>query len=352
MYNFYKENWGQTRMRHNLRKILLIMKLTTFILITGFLHLSASSLAQKVTLVEKNAPLVDVFNQIRSQTGYDFLFTGSDLKNAKPVTINVKNEELTDVLIKIFEGQPLDFSIENKSVVVQEKKETLFDKAKALFAQVTITGRVNDETGAPLAGVTVKTKYSNVAATATDKDGSFTLKVPDDNTIISFSFIGYETVELAAKDIPPGSVIKMKATQTNLKEVVVSKGYYNTTKELNTGSVSKVTADVIAQQPVSDPIMALEGRVPGLYITQASGVPGANEKILLRGQGSLNNGTDPLFIIDGVPYPSVPITNSNFGLGAFAGANYNFIPAAGSLPTSGGISAFNSLNPSDIESFR
>src|ERR1700761_3564954 len=116
MYNFYPKNKGQERTRIRLRQFLRIMKITTFILIAVILHVSATSLAQKVTLVEKNAPLAEVFDKISTQTGYDFLFTSSDLKNAKPVTINIKNEELKDVLTQIFDGQPLDFTIENQSV--------------------------------------------------------------------------------------------------------------------------------------------------------------------------------------------------------------------------------------------
>src|SRR4051812_32536778 len=112
MYNFYPKKWMHRPRRGRYHQILLIMKLTTLILITVILHTSAASLAQKVTLAEKNAPLINIFNQIRSQTGYDFLFSGSDLQKAKPVTINVQNEELSTVLTQIFEGQPLDFSIE------------------------------------------------------------------------------------------------------------------------------------------------------------------------------------------------------------------------------------------------
>src|SRR6202012_3014337 len=104
MYNFYPKNAGYQPPRGYLHKLLLIMKLTTIMLITVILHVSASSLAQKVTLSEKNAQLIDVFSHIRTQTGYDFVFAGSDLKNLKPVTISVSNEELTNVLNKIFEG--------------------------------------------------------------------------------------------------------------------------------------------------------------------------------------------------------------------------------------------------------
>ena len=90
MYNFYPEFRGNVCSRHAVRKFLLIMKITTLILVAAILHVSASSLAQKVSLTEKNVPLPVIFEKIHDQTGYDFLFTGSDLRNAKPITINVK----------------------------------------------------------------------------------------------------------------------------------------------------------------------------------------------------------------------------------------------------------------------
>lgn len=343
MYNFYPKKNGYQPQRGYLHKLLLIMKLTTIILITVILHVSASSLAQKVTLAEKNAQLVDVFGHIRSQTGYDFVFAGSDLQGLKTVTINVKNEELSTVLQKIFEGQPLQFSIEDKLVVVEEKKESLLDKAKALFAQVAISGKVQDETGQPMVGVTITIKGTN-RATATDKNGAFTLTVPDDNTAVIFTFIGYEPQELRAKDIPAGAVITLKATAQNLKEVVVNKGYYQVREELNTGSTSRVTGEDINKQPVSDPIMALEGRVPGLFISQGSGIPGANLNVQIRGRNSISSGNNPLYIVDGVPYTSTTLTASSIGGGALGFSSNNT-----NSNTRYGMSPFNSLNPGDIE---
>jgi TonB-linked SusC/RagA family outer membrane protein len=342
MYHFYPKKYGQPSTRGSLHKILLVMKLTTLILITVILHVSAATFAQKVTLVEKNAPLTDVFQQIRKQTGYDFLFTGSDLKNAKPVTINVKNEELKDALTQIFEGQPIDFTIEDKTVVIKEKEPTLIDKAKAYFAQVNIKGIVTDETGKPLPGVTVKEKGTN-NATATDQNGFYTLSVVNDKSIVTFSFIGFETQDFAVKDITNGSIIKLKATETNLKEVVVSKGYYDEKRELLTGNVSVVSSKVIGEQPVSDPILTLEGRVAGLQISQTSGIPGASYTVRLRGQNSLVNGNNPLYIVDGVPFNPVSLSSNALGGGA--------LPAGNGIgyTTSGGLSPFNNLNPSDIE---
>jgi len=351
MYNFYLKNCLHPHLYGRMRKLLLIMKITTLLLVAVILHVSAAtSLAQKVTLNEKNVALVDVFNKIRVQTGYDFSFSTETLENSKPVTINVKNEELNDVLTQIFRGQNLEFSLNNKIVTVKPKETSLIEKLtsqiKAELAQVTITGKVTDELGQPMMGVTVKQKGTN-NATATDGKGNYTLTVPDDKTIIAFSYIGYETVELVAKDINSGSVIKLKATEANLREVAINKGYYTEKQELSTGDVTVVTAKIIGEQPVSDPIMALEGRVPGLQISQASGIPGANYKIYLRGQNSIANGIDPLYIVDGVPFASYSLSNTGLTLSAVG------TPVSPSKPgpTSGvGLSPFNNLNPSDIES--
>jgi TonB-dependent starch-binding outer membrane protein SusC len=109
-----------------------------------------------------------------------------------------------------------------------------------------------------------------------------------------------------------------------------------------TGNISKVTAKEIQRQPVQNPIAALQGRVPGLEITQTSGTPGGNFKIRIRGTNSIANGNDPLFIIDGVPYTSIPLTAPETSGGILG--NYSLNGA------SGGTSPLNSINPADIES--
>lgn len=347
MYQFYFKKGVHPPQSGRMRKSLLVMKITTLILITAILQVSAATMAQKVTLHEKSAALTVVIDQIRTQTNYDFVFTTDVLKNAKPVTINVSNEELSDVLHKIFEGQPLDFSIEDKSVVIKEKETSLLDnlknKIKAELAIVTITGNVQDETGQSLSGVTVRIKNANLA-TATDNKGFYSITVPDEKAVVVFSFVGFETQEFTVRDLQAGSTITLKAVATNLREVVVSKGYYSTTQELNTGNVTRIDGKDIANQPVSDPIIALEGRVPGLYIQQSSGIPGSNPVVRLRGQSSIANGNDPLYIVDGVPFASTTLTNRNIGGGALGKPSGNLaVPDAGMSP-------FTNLDPNNIES--
>jgi len=125
---------------------------------------------------------------------------------------------------------------------------------------------------------------------------------------------------------------------------VVNKGYYTTTERLNTGDVTTVKGETINEQPVSDPILALEGRVPGLYISQTTGAPGAYSSISIMGQNSIANGNDPLYIIDGVPFSSVSLSSTNVSGGAIPQPISNISNSNG-----GGLSPFNNLNPADIE---
>lgn len=340
MYNIYSKHRIPPPQRGRIRKFLMIMTLTKLILLITVLQVSATALAQKVTLDEKDAPLTDVFNDINAQTGYDFAFTTTTLKDAKLVTINVKDKELADVLMEILKNQNLDFSIENKSVVIKVKDESFITKfetqIKAKLAQIKISGQVIDETGQPMAGVNIREKGSQ-NGTTTDGKGFFSLNVTDQDALVAFTFVGYEPKDLAASELPKGVVVTMKTSSTNLHEVVINKGYYYEHQELSTGDVTVVGSKDLESQPVRNPIQELEGKVAGLYIIQNSGVPGSSETVRLRGQNSLRNGNDPLYIIDGVTFPITSLTRSSGG-GVLSVGNAQ------------GISPFATLNPDDIES--
>ncbi len=118
--------------------------------------------------------------------------------------------------------------------------------------------------------------------------------------------------------------------------------YGQTTKRLNTGNVTTITSEDIANQPVDNPLLTLEGRVPGLFVSQASGIPGSGVTTLIRGQNSISSGNDPLYIIDGVPYPSLLLNNQGFVLGS-SGSGISGIQSMFGNPLS-------NLNPSNIES--
>ncbi|QKJ30667.1 SusC/RagA family TonB-linked outer membrane protein [Mucilaginibacter mali] len=314
------------------------MKITVLLMVAVILHVSASTLAQKVTLSVKNAPLVDVFNKINSQTGYDFLFTTSIIKNANPVTLSANNEELNEVLQKIFAGQSLDFSIENKSVVVSVKPiPVILNTGVVKAAPVLISGKVVDEKGNTIPGATIRLKGSNNAWT-TNAQGQFTVVVLDPKSILIFSFVGYQAKEVAVADLKNPATIVLKEAVGSLDEVQVL-AYGTTTKKLNTGNVITVTSEEIEKHPVSNVLQALQNQVPGLFIQQNTGNIGGAFSTQIR-SGSSIVGSNPLFIVDGVQYP--------------AGQSLQFLNAltnsATSNPTNMFGNALNYLNPADIES--
>ncbi|MEQ9300504.1 MAG: TonB-dependent receptor [Cyclobacteriaceae bacterium] len=204
-------------------------------------------------------------------------------------------------------------------------------------SSVSVSGKVTDDTGEGLPGATVQVEGTN-NGTVTDVDGNFRLSSPSNATLI-FSFIGYQTISEA---IAGRSVIdiQLEAEASELDEIVVV-GYGSQKRSDLTGSIASVGADDIALMPVNSVDQALQGRVPGLNLTNTSGAPGAGVSIRIRGSNSILGSSEPLYVVDGVPYFN---DNGGAGAGALTGDQ-------GSSETE--VEDFNvlaSLNPNDIES--
>ena len=163
-----------------------------------------------------------------------------------------------------------------------------------LYAQTEITGLVVDETGEGVIGATVMEKDSK-NGTVTDFDGNFKLKVAAGKTLV-ISYIGYQTAEVPAKQ---GMKVELKDNAKELSEVVVT-GYQVQRKADLTGSVAVVQTKELKTSSDTDPMRALQGKVPGMTIT-SNGSPVGAGTVRIRGIGSFNSSQDPLFIIDGVP---------------------------------------------------
>ena len=163
-----------------------------------------------------------------------------------------------------------------------------------MYAQTEITGTVVDETGEGVIGATVKEKGTS-NGTVTDFDGNFTMKVAAGTTLV-ISYIGYDNVEMAAAN---GMKVQLKENASELAEVVVT-GYQSQRKADLTGSVAVVKTDELKSSSDTDPMRALQGKVPGMTIT-SNGSPVGAGTVRIRGGGSFNSSQDPLFIIDGVP---------------------------------------------------
>ncbi|HLX90856.1 MAG TPA: SusC/RagA family TonB-linked outer membrane protein, partial [Puia sp.] len=312
-----------------------VMKLSFILLTAAFLQVSARGLSQEVTLSLDNAPIQNVFREIERQTGYGFLYTKKMLEDIPAVSIHVEKASIADVLKQCFSGKRLDYSIENNMIVIRRKDSVTNQQQTNSFPPTDIHGRVTDSTGAPLEGASVSVKGAKGRGTMTKANGEFDLKRVDDNATLIVSYTGYINKEIKLNgnnnDI---SVILIHST-SQLDQVQVI-AYGTTTERLNTGDVTTVTSKEIEQQPVSNVLAALEGRVPGLVITQNTGLPGGSFTIQIRGQSSIGSGSDPFIVIDGVPY------NSETPLSAFVSGSINSSLQNGN--------PLNYINPYDIES--
>jgi TonB-linked SusC/RagA family outer membrane protein len=318
-----------------IQKPLLVMKLTTLILIAAIIQVSAASFAQKITLKVKKASLESVFKEIHQQSNYDFFFDRKLIQQAEPVTVDLKNATLKEALNSCLANQMLTYKIEEQTVIVREKIRPEESKLQpTLPSSIKVSGTIADSTGAPLAGASVLIKGKVSVA---DRYGQFTV-VGDAGDLVTITYVGFKPFYLTILQDMPAQHIVLHPIPNRLNEVVLI-GYGTTTKRLNTGNVSSIKAVDIDRQPVSNPLLALEGQVPGLIVTQGSGINGSGVFVQLRGQNSLIQGSDPLFIIDGVPFSS-----GNAPLNQLVNASGD-----GSSNTYG-LSPFNLINPADIES--
>jgi len=167
---------------------------------------------------------------------------------------------------------------------------------------VTLSGRVTDTkdaTGIP--GVSITTKGGKVGV-KTDASGSYTITVPSGKTVLVFSFVGYQTEERAIGKLLMLDVA-LTAGSNDLSEVVVT-GYSTKKRSEFTGSVARVAAKQIEQVPIASFEQLLQGRAPGLYIASGSGQPGTAARVNIRGVSSISGGSDPLYVLDGIPIES------------------------------------------------
>jgi len=328
----------------SLKQTLLVMKLICCFLFTIIFSARAMTTYSQVTIKATNMPLEQVLKDIRKQSGYVFFYDGKDISGIQ-VNLNVQNATIEIALDACLKNQPITYGIEDKTVFLKKKlmPHTLKNGASTppTTANITVSGRVIDENNQPLAGATVSIKNSNLS-TITDRNGIFSLKGVDLNATITISFIGYDKYELQATPDFLGE-IKLKPASNGLDEVKVI-AYGKTTERLNVGNINAISAKTIEEQPVSDPILTLEGRIPGLIIQQQTGFSVSAVKVQIQGVNSVNAGADPLYVIDGVPYDGQMLPNIATNVGLTGTGNASLF-GGGST-----ISPFSFLSPNDIES--
>ena len=294
------------------RKTLTFMKFLGVIMLGICLsaHANAYSQQEKVFLEMKQAPLNDVLKELRRQTKMEFLYN-HDLVRGINVDVKSDNKKLSEVLDELLPALGLEYSRDGNVIVIRAQQPAAQQKEHV------VKGKVLDNKKQPLPGVTVRVEGTSSTGTATDRDGSFTLRLPVERGSLIFSFVGFKT-QTVAFEAGKELNITMQEDVSNLDEVTVV-AYGTTTKREMTGSISVVKADEIKGIPSSSIANLLQGRVAGMDITNITGAPGGGDiAVTVRGYNSLDieqgrRFSNPLWVVDGVPLNSFtsPITGSN-----------------------------------------
>ena len=272
------------------------MRLTTILLITGFLQVSASTFAQKISLSEKDVSLTTVLNRIKAQTGYDFFYESVKIRDLKNISIQVKNEGLKDVLARILNPQNLDFEIYDNSIVIKSKQQNLVTRLQ----NIDVRGRIMTENGIPLAGATISIKGSDNRFTKSDGKGEFSFANVREDAVLIITYIGYSYLEVPLKGKSMPLEIKLNETTGELEEVsvTINTGYLKILPQQSTGAVSQLTTKQYESQINANFLDGLQNNLPGLLINNNIKLNG-NNLFQIRGLSTFSANSQPLIVLDG-----------------------------------------------------
>ena len=269
-----------------------------------------SAQTQPVTLDVKEADVQTVFQQIKEQTGLNFVYNADQLREMPRITLHAKEEPVNSVLSRLFQHTPFEYRFEEGIVIVKKKTKTISTSKRVL-------GFVTDKKGSPLPGVTVQVIGTSVG-TATNEKGWFAITLPMLTGKLKFSFVGYKDQNAEFTESSDTLRIHLEENIEELDEAVVV-AYGTTTRRKATGSISVVKADEIKGIPTGSIANLLQGRVAGMDIQNITGMPGGGDiAITIRGYNSLDveqgrRFSNPLWVVDGVPLNTFtsPITGMN-----------------------------------------
>lgn len=278
--------------------------------------------------------LSEAIDMISQKTGFNFVYNETTLDADKRISIKARRKNLHAILLEISEKAEVQFKRVNNSIFVKEKDASAFGLntkgVVEVFQTRSISGSVvTEEDGEPLPGVNIVEKGTS-NGTITNVEGDYTLEVQEGATLV-FSSVGYSTQEIAVGSRSVLDVVMASDVQ-QLEELVVI-GYGTREKKDLTGAVSQIESEEITKTTSMTPEMAMQGRMPGVFVSNPGSNPNERPTIRIRGVSTLGY-NDPLYVIDGVPL-------------------YEGGAAAGDGRTQdqrGDVNVFNMINPNDIES--
>lgn len=263
-------------------------------------------LEQRISIKVTNDNLKSMLNFIEHNVKVKFVYNPREINIGQKVSFEAKNETLKEVLAKICKPLQISYEVNGKQILLYKEAVGFVDKPQLMLPGneieivkplKAISGKVSDEKDEGIPGVSVVIKGTNKGIT-TDIDGVYRLDVPNESTILVFSYVGYLTQEITVGNRTIVD-IKLVPDDKALDEVVVV-GYGEQKKSDLTGAVASVQSrDIVRGNPVLAS-KALQGQVAGATVTKADNRPGSSYNITIRGENTINNSTAPLVVIDGL----------------------------------------------------
>ncbi len=289
-----------------IKKGLTVMKITLLLILISTLNLLATdtySQTARVSLKLSQTSVKQALKEIERSSEFYFLYNNELVDVERKVDIDADNEQINTILDRLFANADAKYAVYDKQIVISPMSMNL-----PQAAQRKISGRVADPSGAGIPGATVMV-IGTTSGVTTSNDGNFSLVLPENAKMLSFSFVGMRTQEVVIDTRSEYNVV-LSEQAIGLDEIVAI-GYGTMKKSDLTGSVGSVSSNKLIEQPSTSPVEALAGKVAGVNITNGSGRPGGDFRITIRGMGSINAGNYPLFVIDGFVGGDINLINTN-----------------------------------------
>ncbi len=288
------------------KKLLLVMKLTTFLLFLSVIGMAANTYAQgtKFDLNVKNATVIQVFDEIERVTEFGFLFKTDQMDLSKHYTLDIKDANIEKILNEVLSKDQYSYKLIDKNIVITKVSVSAIQDEKA----AKVTGKVTDKGGLPIPGTTVVVKGTTTGV-ITDANGTYSLSNIPANATLQFSFVGMKTQEVKVGN---QTVINVVVEEESIGlEEVVAVGYGVQRKSDLAGSVGIANADQILKYSSFNALQGLKGKVAGVNIFTNSGNPSGNTRVIIRGVNSINTSSNPLYVVDGVQMSDFQFINPN-----------------------------------------
>ncbi len=292
-------------------------------------------LKKRISVQLEDQSIKAILSKLENEANLKFIYSPAAIDAGRKSSVAVADKSLKEILDMFLSPLHIKYRLSGNRIILSSAaalktgggNKELPDKQDIIAEQpaaIQVEGTVKDsESGEPLPGVSVILKGSSTGR-ITDAGGRFSIAVPDEQSILMFSYLGYQTQEIIV-----GKRTRLDVqliTDSKILNEIVLVGYGQVKKTDLTGSVATISVNEIKKVAVSSLDQALQGRASGVQVTQNSGSPGSTTTIRIRGGNSIQGDNEPLYVIDGIPFKND---------GAGSGSSFNVL---------------STLNPSDIES--